>query len=266
MLDDVSIWTALADPKRRQIINLLEERPRTTSDLSQYFDVSRFAVMKHLKVLEQANLITAKREGRTRWNFINEDLAHFLRTKLADEEGPNRLVDILGLFPGKRPVQAAEELWPTPIRVEQRLLMQATPAEVFAAFTAGIDFWWSQRTAPESKMVLETVVNGRFYEAFDAANQGVLLASVTAIKKDERLHLQGTAEFTELLVGKALADNQVRIKFEAQQGDTLLFLCHTSSEVGDEGATESLRLCWRQLLDHHFQPFVEKGLPYQHYP
>lgn len=57
MSGDVSIWTALADSKRRLIINLLEEEPRTTSELSEFFDVSRFAVMKHLKVLEQANLI-----------------------------------------------------------------------------------------------------------------------------------------------------------------------------------------------------------------
>jgi DNA-binding transcriptional ArsR family regulator len=51
-MSDVSIWTALPDPKRCQI-TLLEKKPRTTSELSSNFDVSRFAVMKHLKVLEQ---------------------------------------------------------------------------------------------------------------------------------------------------------------------------------------------------------------------
>ena len=115
-------------------------------------------------------------------------------------------------------------------------------------------------------MVLEPVVNGRFYEAFDGADQGVLLASVTYIKADEKLHLRGTAELAEQLVGKSLADNQVRITFEAQQGDTLLYLSHTSSDSENEGISESLRSCWRQLLDQHFQPFVAKGQPYQHYP
>jgi hypothetical protein len=115
-------------------------------------------------------------------------------------------------------------------------------------------------------MVLEPVVNGRFYEAFDAADQGVLLASVTYIKEHEKLHLRGTVELAEQLIGKSLADNQVRVTFEAQQGDTLLYLSHTSFHSDDEGISESLRLCWRQLLDHHFQPFVAKGKPYQHYP
>lgn len=52
-MSDVSTWTALSDLKRRQIITLLEEKPRTTSELSSNFDVMRFAVMKHVKVLEQ---------------------------------------------------------------------------------------------------------------------------------------------------------------------------------------------------------------------
>lgn len=54
-MSDVSIWTATAleDPKRRQIITLLEEKPRTASELCACFDGARFAAIKHLQVLEQ---------------------------------------------------------------------------------------------------------------------------------------------------------------------------------------------------------------------
>lgn len=266
MVDEVSIWTALADPKRRQIITLLEEKPRTTIELSSYFDVSRYAVMKHLKVLEGANLITSIRQGRVRWNYLNEDLAHFLRTKLAEEDGPNRLVDILGLFPGKRPASTIGDLAPIPAKIEQRLLLQATPSQVFEAFTIGIDCWWSWRTSSTSEIYLEPYLDGRFFEAFNAAGHGILFANITYIKQDEELHLKGTSELTEYMANVSITDNNIRVTFETQQNDTLLCLSHTFLGTVDGTVTEIIRHCWRHLLDQHFQPFVEKGIPYQHNP
>jgi DNA-binding transcriptional ArsR family regulator len=49
----------------------LRERPHTTGELCAHFDFSRFAVMKHLKVLEAASLIFVERRGRERHNHIN---------------------------------------------------------------------------------------------------------------------------------------------------------------------------------------------------
>lgn len=46
------IWAALSDPTRREILDLLRERPRTTGELTQRFPSSRYAVMKHLTALE----------------------------------------------------------------------------------------------------------------------------------------------------------------------------------------------------------------------
>jgi len=65
------IWKALSDPTRRKILDLLNERPRTTGELAESFSLSRFAVMKHLGVLEGAGLIGVRREGRERWNHLN---------------------------------------------------------------------------------------------------------------------------------------------------------------------------------------------------
>src|SRR5579875_1326896 len=66
-----AVWKALADPTRRRILDLLKDRPRTTGDLCTAFSLSRFAVMKHLGVLEDAGLVVVRRNGRERWNHLN---------------------------------------------------------------------------------------------------------------------------------------------------------------------------------------------------
>ena len=67
------LWRALADPTRRQILDLLVAEPRTTGDLARAFPrLTRFAVMKHLGLLEKAGLISIRRQGRTRWNYLNQ--------------------------------------------------------------------------------------------------------------------------------------------------------------------------------------------------
>jgi DNA-binding transcriptional ArsR family regulator len=66
------VWKALSDSTRREVLDLLRAKPRTTGELCEHFKtVSRFSVMKHLQVLHDANLILIKREGRVRWNYLN---------------------------------------------------------------------------------------------------------------------------------------------------------------------------------------------------
>jgi DNA-binding transcriptional ArsR family regulator len=69
-LEDV--WKALAHPLRRAMLDRLREGPLTTGELSeQYPTYSRFAVMQHLKVLEMANLVLPRKDGRRRYNYLN---------------------------------------------------------------------------------------------------------------------------------------------------------------------------------------------------
>lgn len=66
------IFKALADGRRRRMLDLLKPGPLTTGDLCARFPkLNRCTVMQHLGVLEAAGLIIVKREGRLRWNFIN---------------------------------------------------------------------------------------------------------------------------------------------------------------------------------------------------
>jgi DNA-binding transcriptional ArsR family regulator len=65
------VWKALAEPHRRSILDRLRDGPKTTGELVRPFDLSRFAVMKHLRVLERAALVVVRRRGRERWNYLN---------------------------------------------------------------------------------------------------------------------------------------------------------------------------------------------------
>jgi DNA-binding transcriptional ArsR family regulator len=69
---DDRIFRALAAPTRRAILDVLKDHPRTTGALCEHFpDLDRCTVMQHLKVLEEADLVIARRAGRERWNHLN---------------------------------------------------------------------------------------------------------------------------------------------------------------------------------------------------
>ena len=67
------IFHALADPTRREIINMMAQRERTVSELAEPFDMSLAAVSKHIKVLERANLVERRITGRTHICSLNTE-------------------------------------------------------------------------------------------------------------------------------------------------------------------------------------------------
>jgi len=71
--DDLELsWRALANPLRRRMLDILRERPLPTGTLAQEFpEHSRFAVMQHLRVLEDGGLVIRRREGRKTMNHLN---------------------------------------------------------------------------------------------------------------------------------------------------------------------------------------------------
>lgn len=66
------VWKALADPTRRQILDLLKAEPRSTGELCDACaNLDRCTVMKHLELLVRSRLVTVERRGRTRINHLN---------------------------------------------------------------------------------------------------------------------------------------------------------------------------------------------------
>ena len=60
-------FQAIADPTRRNILNLLANRQLNVNAITEQFDVSRTAIYKHMKILQQCGLIELKQQGRERY-------------------------------------------------------------------------------------------------------------------------------------------------------------------------------------------------------
>ncbi len=71
-MDDDAVFRALADASRRALLDRLFERNgQTLGELCQRLEMSRQAVAQHLGLLEAANLVASKRQGREKLHFIN---------------------------------------------------------------------------------------------------------------------------------------------------------------------------------------------------
>ena len=64
-------FRALADPTRRGILHILAERQLTIAEVAENFEMTRVAVKKHLRILEEGDLIIVKKVGRARINQLN---------------------------------------------------------------------------------------------------------------------------------------------------------------------------------------------------
>jgi len=70
--DDDRVFKALADPTRRFLLDALFARDgRTLTDLESELEMTRFGVMKHLRVLEDSGLVVTRRSGREKLHFLN---------------------------------------------------------------------------------------------------------------------------------------------------------------------------------------------------
>ncbi|MEL6374144.1 MAG: metalloregulator ArsR/SmtB family transcription factor [Pseudomonadota bacterium] len=67
-----TVFKALSDPARRTLLDTLRTRDgQTLTELEAHLDMTRFGVMKHLKVLEEAGLVVSKKQGRFKYHYLN---------------------------------------------------------------------------------------------------------------------------------------------------------------------------------------------------
>jgi DNA-binding transcriptional ArsR family regulator len=70
--EESQVFKALADPTRRFLLDLLfEQEGRTLTELEQEVAMTRIGVMKHLRILEAAELVVTERSGREKLHFLN---------------------------------------------------------------------------------------------------------------------------------------------------------------------------------------------------
>jgi len=92
MSDDDAVFKALADPTRRFLLDLLFKRDgRTLSELESELEMTRFGVMKHLKVLEGARLVLTRRSGREKLHYLNPVPVRLIHDRWIDKYTERRV-------------------------------------------------------------------------------------------------------------------------------------------------------------------------------
>ena len=96
--DDDRVFKALADPTRRFLLDRLFARDgRTLTELESELDMTRFGVMKHLRVLEEAGLVVTRRKGREKLHFLNPVPIRMVHDRWIDKYTEARVSALLEL-------------------------------------------------------------------------------------------------------------------------------------------------------------------------
>lgn len=98
MTDDDRVFKALADPTRRFLLDRLFVRDgRTLTELESELEMTRFGVMKHLKLLEEANLVVTRRSGREKLHYLNPVPIREIHNRWIDKYTEHRVSALLDL-------------------------------------------------------------------------------------------------------------------------------------------------------------------------
>ena len=98
MTDDDRVFKALADPTRRFLLDRLFVRDgRTLTELESELAMTRFGVMKHLRVLEQAGLVVTRKVGREKRHYLNAVPIRLIHDRWIDKFTERRVSALLDL-------------------------------------------------------------------------------------------------------------------------------------------------------------------------
>ncbi len=136
-----AIFKALNDPARRSLLDSLRRKDgQTLSELEEQLEMTRFGVMKHLKVLEDATLIVTRKEGRFKYHYLNalplqEVINRWIEPLLAKPQA-RALIDLKAKLEGTAPMSDKPDfMMETFIRCSQDALWDAlTKADQLAAY------------------------------------------------------------------------------------------------------------------------------------
>jgi DNA-binding transcriptional ArsR family regulator len=133
-------------------------------------ELSRFAVMQHLSVLEEAGLVLARREGRTRLNYLNPIPLRELYERWMSSHASTAAETALRL---KRYAEQTKEMAQNMdqkefrlVEIELELRVDAPIERVYKALTEELDAWWPHRYKPDSTVHADVVVGGKIEERF----------------------------------------------------------------------------------------------------
>jgi uncharacterized protein YndB with AHSA1/START domain/DNA-binding transcriptional ArsR family regulator len=121
-----AVFRALADPTRRHLLDeLFKQDGQTLSALEQRLPMTRFGVMKHLRVLEQAGLVITRRSGREKLHFLNAIPIRLIHDRWIDKYTEPWAATLIGLK------KTLEE----PMEKVYEIYIKTTPARLWQAIT-----------------------------------------------------------------------------------------------------------------------------------
>jgi DNA-binding transcriptional ArsR family regulator/uncharacterized protein YndB with AHSA1/START domain len=245
------LWRALADPTRRRILDRLRVGPAITGEIAAAFPISRIAVMRHLEVLAEAELITSRKRGRERWHYLNAVPLERLHQRWA---GPVEAGFASGLLRLQDQVEAERvDSSRPPVDVALDVVIAGSPHVVFESITARIDQWWGPPAmdARATGVSLEPNLGGRFVEHWGDTG-GQMIATVTGLEPDRHLRLTGPFHF-----GLALGD--ATFDLEDAPGGTLLRFSFRAVGAIDPAVIEGIESGWTALVASRLKALVEAG-------
>lgn len=265
------MFKALADPTRRRLLDLLKAGPQTTGALCGRFRLSRFAVMKHLGVLERAGLVSVEPRGRERWNHLNPVPLRAVQRRWLDPLAGRWAGALWGLKdvaergaqtdPEDRPVgetqmekSAVVDLRTLNLRLE--IDVAAPPKRVFAALTDHMGHWWGAPYLRDKDKAtdfrVEARPGGRVQEVW-GEDAGAVWAEVTRIRAPEVLELTGRIGMT------GPAYSVVSFELKKKGKGTRVTLTHQAIGDVDAETEAGYRMGWTDLLEQRLKPYVESG-------
>ena len=219
------ILTAIADPTRQTIIELMRDGPKTVGALGRRLPVSRPAVSQHLKVLSDAGLLEVQPSGTRRYYRLSPEGIAAVRTYL-DQLWNDAMTSFKDYADGmKEPAKMADF-------IEKIIDVPLIPDQAFALFTEHLAEWWPGDTHSLSAATRKTPkdIEVELY-------QGGLIIEHTA---DGNIAPWG--RFTEFKQGKSLSIDwfvgrpeaeatQIEVKFQPTAKGTRITLTHGGWDV-----------------------------------
>jgi uncharacterized protein YndB with AHSA1/START domain len=132
------VFRALADPTRRSLLDeLFGEDGQTLGALEERFAMSRFGVMKHLKVLEEAGLVVTRRQGREKRHYLNPVPIRLVHDRWVSKYAEPWVVTLSGLK--QRLENPMEKVFEIYIRTTPERLWEAiTDSEIRSKYNFGV--------------------------------------------------------------------------------------------------------------------------------
>ncbi len=243
-----AVFKAMADPTRRSLLDELFERDgQTLSALEERLPMTRFGVMKHLKVLEEAGLVTTRRRGREKLHFLNPVPIRLVHDRWVSKYAEPWAAALTGL---KRELEDETMEATRPVSWAEGTAPLADGTAVFEVFIKTTpERLWEAITDPGMRSKysfgVETHSDWTPGSEYAAAAPGVEIAAGENLEVDPpRLLVQS---FTALWSDEVKAQGQTRVTWEIEPVGTSCRLTVTHDQL-PEGANAELYGGWPMIL------------------